>query len=192
MVNTKYQICVSGAAKGGSVEEGREIAAQIGIAIAKAGHALMTGATIGLPNYAAEAYKKAGGLMSVGISPASSKVEHVMKYRLPTLSYDTIVYTGLHYVGRDTLLITSSDAVVSLGGRLGTLHEFTIAMETDTPIGFVDGAGGISEEIEKLIDLARPLRPGATVLFHESAQQLVIDLTSHLDKEHAKYHNLYQ
>src|SRR4051812_49844184 len=120
----------------------------------------MTGATIGLPNYAAEGYKAAGGMMSVGISPAASKIEHVMKYRLPTVAYDTILYSGLHYVGRDSLLITSSDAVVSLGGRLGTLHEFTIAMETDTPIGFLDGAGGISDEIQKLIDLAKPLRPG--------------------------------
>jgi uncharacterized protein (TIGR00725 family) len=192
MISTQYQICVSGAAKGASVEEGKALAEQLGEAIAKAGHALMTGATIGLPNYAAEAYKQAGGLMSVGISPASSKVEHVMKYRLPTAAYDTILYSGLHYVGRDSLLITSSDAVVSLGGRLGTLHEFTIAMETDTPIGFLDGAGGISDEIQKLIDLAKPLRPGATVLFSDSAATLLKNLTTHLDKEHHKYHNLYQ
>ncbi|MDB5164930.1 MAG: uncharacterized protein JWL89_556 [Candidatus Saccharibacteria bacterium] len=187
-----YQICVSGAAKGDSVEEGKLLAAELGIAIAKAGHSLLTGATIGLPNYAAEAYKKAGGLMSVGISPASSKVEHVMKYRLPTAAYDTIVYTGLHYVGRDTLLITSSDAVVSIGGRLGTLHEFTIALETDTPIGFLQGAGGISEQIQTLMSLAHPLRTGAMVTFNESPEDLIKDLTHHLDKEHAKYHNLYQ
>ena len=53
-----YQICVSGAAKGQSVEEGRELANSAGLAIAKAGHGLLTGATIGLPNYAAEGYKK--------------------------------------------------------------------------------------------------------------------------------------
>ena len=187
-----YQICVSGAAKGDSVEEGKELAAQVGVAIAKAGHALMTGATIGLPKYAAEAYKKAGGKMSVGLSPAASKVEHVMKYRLPVKAYDTIIYTGLHYVGRDTLLITSSDAVVSIGGRLGTLHEFTIAMETDTPIGFMQGAGGVSEQIESLMALAQPLRSGAMVTFSDDANQLVKQLTDHLDIEHAKYHNLYQ
>lgn len=187
-----YQICVSGAAKGDSVEEGRLLAAELGVAIAKSGHALMTGATIGLPNYAAEAYKQAGGIMSVGISPASSKVEHVMKYRLPTLAYDTILYSGLHYVGRDTLLITSSDAVVSIGGRLGTLHEFTIAMETGTPIGFLQGAGGISEEIQTLMGLAHPLRPGAIVTFSESSDELVRELTGHLDVEHTKYKNLYQ
>ncbi len=187
-----YQICVSGAAKGDSVEEGRALAAEMGIAIAQAGHSLMTGATIGLPNYAAEAYKKAGGAMSVGISPASSKIEHVMKYRLPVLAYDTILYSGLHYVGRDTLLITSSDAVVSIGGRLGTLHEFTIAMETDTPIGFLQGAGGISEEIQTLIGLAHPLRPGAMVTFNESPQSLIKELTHHLDRDHTKYRALYQ
>ena len=187
-----YQIAVSGAAKGESVEEGKELARAVGAAIAKAGHSLLTGATIGLPNYAAEGYKAAGGKMSVGISPASSKVEHVLKYRLPTESYDTILYSGLHYIGRDTLLITSSDAVVSIGGRLGTLHEFTIAMESDTPIGFLQGAGGISEEVQNLLALAKPLRAGTEVLFHESPEQLVKELTTFLDGEHAKYHNLYQ
>ena len=186
-----YQICVSGAAKGDSVEEGRLLAGELGAAIARAGHVLMTGATIGLPNYAAEAYKKAGGKMSVGFSPASSKVEHVMKYRLPTLAYDNIIFTGLHYVGRDSLLITSSDAVVSIGGRLGTLHEFTIAMETDTPVGFLQGAGGISDEIQTLMTLAHPLRSSAVVYFNESPDELVTDLTKYLDTEHAKYKQLY-
>lgn len=187
-----YQICVSGAAKGESVEEGKELARQLGAAIAEAGHALMTGATIGLPNYAAEGYKAAGGKMSVGISPAASKVEHVMKYRLPVKDYDTILFSGLHYVGRDTLLITSSDAVVSIGGRLGTLHEFTIAMETDTPIGFLQGAGGVSEEIQTLMSLAHPLRSGAMVTFNEDPAALLRDLADHLDIEHAKYRKLYQ
>lgn len=187
-----YQICVSGAAKGESVEEGRELAMKLGRAIAKAGHSLLTGATIGLPNYAAEAYKAAGGRMSVGLSPAASKIEHVMKYRLPTMAYDTIIYTGLHYVGRDTLLVTSSDAVISVGGRLGTLHEFTIAMETDTPIGFLEGAGGIGDQIQALLALARPLRPGGMITFNDSPEELLKDLSKFLHKEHGKYRSLYQ
>lgn len=186
-----YQIAVSGAAKGDSVEEGKELARAMGAAIAQAGHSLLTGATIGLPNYAAEGYKAAGGKMSVGISPASSKVEHVMKYRLPTVAYDTILYTGLHYIGRDTLLITSADAVVSIGGRLGTLHEFTIAMESDTPIGFLQGAGGISEEIQNILTLAKPLRNADGILFNESPDDLIADLTKFLDVENAKYKNIY-
>ncbi len=186
-----YQICVSGAAKGDTVEESRKLATELGEAIAKAGHCLMTGATVGLPNYAAEAYKKAGGKMSVGISPASSKVEHVMKYRLPTKAYDTIIFSGLHYVGRDLLLINSSDAVLSVGGRLGTLHEATIAIETEKPIGFFIGSGGISDHIEEIIELGRPLRDDAYVAFNESADELLKDITKHLDKVNVKYKDIY-
>jgi uncharacterized protein (TIGR00725 family) len=185
-----YQICVSGAAKGHSVEEGKELAILAGAAIAKAGHSLLTGATIGLPNYAAEGYKAAGGKMSVGISPAATKVEHVLKYRLPTEAYDTILFTGLHYIGRDALLINSSDAVVSIGGRLGTLHEFTIAMETETPIGFLQGAGGISEEIKALLALSGR-EHDERVAFSNSPEELITKLVKILDEEHKKYHNLY-
>jgi len=185
-----YQICVSGAAKGSSVEEGKMLATELGAAIARAGHTLLTGATSGLPDYAAIGYKQAGGTMSVGISPAASKVEHVMKYRLPTEAYDTILYTGLHYVGRDALLINSSDAVVSLGGRLGTLHEFTIAMETDTPIGFLQGAGGISNQIQSILEAAHRA-PEEGVYFEDDADVLVAELVKFLDKRHIKYQDIY-
>lgn len=186
-----YQICVSGAAKGHSVEEGKALATAVGKALAAAGHSLLTGATVGLPNYAAEAYKHAGGKMSVGISPASSKIEHVLKYRLPTKAYDTILYTGLHYVGRDTLLINSSDAVISIGGRLGTLHEFTIAMEIDTPIGFMQGAGGVSSEIMDILHAAGREHDDG-VFFSDDADQLIAKLTTVLDVERKRYKNLYE
>ncbi len=187
----KYQICVSGAAKGPSAEEGKVLAASVGAAIARAGHSLMTGATSGLPDEAAASYKKAGGKVSLGLSPAATKVEHVMKYRLPTKSYDVILYTGLHYGGRDALLINSADAVVSIGGRLGTLHEFTIAMETHTPIGVLESAGGISAQIESLMKLLPNAKPDL-VIFEEDPDKLVARLTVLLDKLHEPYKNLYQ
>jgi hypothetical protein len=86
-----YQFCVSGAAKGDSVEQGRKLVEDAAEAIAKAGHSLMTGATTGLPEIAAKSYVKAGGKVSLGISPASSKIEHVLKYHLPTDAYDVIL-----------------------------------------------------------------------------------------------------
>ena len=186
-----YQICVSGAAKGKSVAEGKDLAMAAGEAIAVAGHSLLTGATVGLPNYSAEGYKKAGGKMSVGISPAASKIEHVAKYRLPTEAYDTILYTGLHYVGRDSLLIQSSDAVISIGGRLGTLHEFTIAMETNTPIGFLQGAGGISTEIMDILHAAGR-HSEDEVVFAETGTEVVARLCAALNSKNKKYAKLYK
>lgn len=186
-----YQICVSAAAKGTSVEEGKHLAEAAGKSIALSGHALLTGATIGLPNIAAQSYKKANGNMSLGISPASSKIEHVMKYRLPTESYDAILYSGLHYIGRDSLLINSSDAVISIGGRIGTLHEFTIALETKTPIGFIEGAGGVSTEIMDILHAAGR-KPGDDVIFGSSAEEVLRTLVSILDERNKKYAHLYK
>lgn len=186
-----YQFCVSGAAKGASVQEGRELAQSIGRELAKAHQSLLTGATIGLPNYAAEAYKAAGGTMSLGVSPAGSKIEHVMKYRLPTHAYDAILYTGMHYIGRDTLLVLSADAVISVGGRLGTLHEFTIAMESDTPIGFLQGAGGVSVEIMDILKAAGE-SSSKNVFFDTDAGKLVARLRDELNRRYAKYKDIYK
>ncbi len=186
-----YQICVSAASKGRSVEEGRDLAENAGRAIAKSGHGLLTGATVGLPNTAAESYKKSGGSMSLGISPASSKVEHVLKYRMPTEAYDVILYTGMHYVGRDALLIHSADAVISIGGRLGTLHEFTIAMETGTPIGFIQGAGGISSEIMDILHAAGK-RSDEDVIFGDNAEEVLEKLIKLLNQRNKKYRSLYR
>ena len=185
-----YQICVSGAAKGHSAEEGHLLAREAGVAIAKAGHSLMTGATLGIPHQAAIGYKKANGLMSLGISPASTKIEHVMKYRLPIKPYNSILFTGMHYVGRDALLINSADAVLSIGGRIGTLHEFTIALETNTPIGMLQGAGGISSEIG---DIMRAAGKGESeyVIISEDPVELVEKLTKLLDKIYKPYRDLY-
>jgi len=189
-MSSKYQFCVSGAAKGDSVEQGKDLAIKAGAAIAKAGHSLMTGATTGLPNAAAHGYKQAGGKMSLGISPASTKVEHVLKYRLPTQDYDAILFSGLHYSGRDALLVNSADAVVSIGGRLGTLHEFTIAMETHTPIGILQGAGGIGEQIQQLMNMLPNADPD-TIIFEDDPDELIQKMTKMLDKLHAPYREIY-
>jgi uncharacterized protein (TIGR00725 family) len=185
-----YQICISGAAKGESVEQGKELARQVGLSLAKAGHTLLSGATTGLPELTAESYKKAGGRASLGLSPAATKVEHVLKYRLPTEHYDAILYTGLHYIGRDALLVNSADAVVSIGGRLGTLHEFTIAMETDTPVALLQGAGGVSTEIVDLMKVLPNANP-ELVIIETDPDKLVERLTALLDKLNKRYQRIY-
>jgi predicted Rossmann-fold nucleotide-binding protein len=101
-----YSICVSGAAAGKTVIASRGLAERLGTAIAKSGHIITTGATVGLPYYAARAAKQAGG-MSIGFSPASSLREHMYKYRLPIGVFDFVNFTGMHYIGRDIHLVQS-------------------------------------------------------------------------------------
>jgi len=178
----KYSICVSGAAAGPTVAGAAEMARRIGIHIAKRGHILTTGATVGLPYFAADGAKSAGG-MSIGFSPASSLREHLRKYRLPRDAFDFINFTGMNYVGRDLYLIQSSDAVITVGGRFGSLHEFTSALEAHKPSGVLLGSGGAADIIPELM---RRLQPPENdlVAYDDNPERLVDQIIEVLDKKY--------
>lgn len=179
---SKYQICVSGAAAGPSIERGRELAEQVGKEIASRGHIILTGATHGLSYIAATAAKAVGG-KSVGISPASTQTEHRKVYRLPVEAFDTVLYTGMDYVGRDLFLVSSSDAVISIGGRIGTLHEFTSAVEARIPVGVLLGAGGTSDIIPAILKVAGK-EESTAIFFEKDARAVVAKICALLDRLH--------
>lgn len=179
----KYQICVSGAAAGETVTASHQLAFDLGKAIAEAGHTLLTGATVGLPHYAAMGAKKAGGL-SIGYSPAASHREHIKSYRLPTEEFDYINYTGMSYVGRDAHLVRSSDAVITVGGRMGSLHEFSTASESHKVCGVLLGSGGLADFIPVLVE--RIPTPGAAqIIYDTNPKRLVKQIIKALDVKFA-------
>lgn len=148
----KYKICVSGAAETGFCGEGsHENAELVGKEIARQGCVLVTGATIGMPYWAAKGAKSEGGMV-IGLSPAASKKAHVKTYRLPTDYHDLIIYTGFNYSGRNLLLTRSSDAIITICGRIGTLNEFTIGFEDQKPMGVLEGSGGMADHIREIVE----------------------------------------
>ncbi len=179
----RYSICVSGAASGESVVKSAKLAEALGRAIAREQHVLTTGATVGLPYYAAVGAKEAGG-MSIGFSPASSLREHLRKYRLPRDAFDFINFTGMNYVGRDLYLVQSSDAVITVGGRFGSLHEFTSALEAHKPCGVLLGSGGTADLIPELMKTLEP-PDGDLVVFDDDPVRLVAKIVAILDEKHA-------
>jgi uncharacterized protein (TIGR00725 family) len=178
----RYSICLSGAASGDTVHNAHQLAEDIGAQVATHGHVLTTGATIGLPYYAARGAKKAGG-MSIGFSPAASFREHSQKYRLPTKYFDFINFTGMNYVGRDVYLVQSSDAVITVGGRFGSLHEFTTALESRKPCGVLLGSGGAADEIPELMKILQPPHH-SLVIFDDDPERLVQKIIKVLDEKH--------
>jgi uncharacterized protein (TIGR00725 family) len=179
----RYSICVSGAASGDTVQASAQKAHEIGAAIARSGHILTTGATVGLPYHAALGAKEAGG-MSIGFSPAVSLREHLRKYRLPSNCFDFINFTGLHYVGRDLYLVQSSDAVITIGGRFGSLHEFTSALEAHKPCGILTGSGGTADQIQRLMETLEPPH-GDLVIYDDDPDRLVKRLVEILDEKYS-------
>lgn len=179
----KYKICISGSAANNCAPGAYKMAEETGYQIVKQGAVLLTGATIGIPEWATRGAKRAKG-MSIGFSPASTKREHLGTYRLPTNNMDLIVYTGADYSGRNLILTRSADAVINICGRVGTLNEFTIAFEDQKPIGILTGTGGITEEIDHILTVSKRGRRG--IVFDSDPKKLVkkvIQLLKDRDKK---------
>ncbi|MCX6790777.1 MAG: hypothetical protein NTV62_01110 [Candidatus Gribaldobacteria bacterium] len=180
----RYKICVSGAAELYCCAPNiKEIGEALGKAIVDRGCILLTGATTGVPYYAAKGAKEAGGV-SIGFSPAGSKREHLKRYKLPVDYFDLIVYTGFDYVGRDLILTKAADGMIIACGRTGTLHEFTVAFETRTPVGVMQGSGGTADLIEPV--LAKGYRPKTKIVYDTDPERLVDKLIAAIDEEQRK------
>lgn len=187
----RYQICVSGAAAGETVVGAHDLAFQLGEEIAKAGKTLLTGATVGLPHYAAMGFMNVPDSKgsSVGFSPASSYREHVATYRLPTKEFDYINFTGMEYVGRDVHLVRSADAVITVGGRMGSLHELSTALESRKVCGVLLGSGGLADYAATLLQhIEAP--GGRDVIYDTDPARLVAKVIELLDKKYADFHDV--
>lgn len=170
----QIKICVSGAADTGHCGvDALEKAKELGREIARQGAVLITGATTGFPLWVAMGVKELGGT-SIGFSPASTESEHVNVYKLPLDYMDLIVYTGFGYPGRDLLLTRSADAVICGCGRIGTIHEFTIAFEDGKVIGIYKGPWEMGDQLEDI--LAKSHRPNHNVIIGDDASKMVSDV----------------
>lgn len=179
----KYKICVSGSAVDNCAPGAFKKAYDVGYQIVKQGAILVTGATIGIPEWSTRGAKKAKG-MSIGFSPASTKREHLNTYRLPITNMDLIIYTGADYSGRNLILTRAADAVIEICGRVGTLNEFTIAFEDQKPIGILLGTGGISEEIDHILKVSKRGRKG--IVFDTDPTRLVKKIIKLLKEQDRK------
>lgn len=171
----QIKFAISGAAETGhcgidaydkGIELGRQIALQHGV--------LINGATTGFPLWAAMGAKEKGGY-TVGFSPAGSEKEHIEAYNLPVEYLDVIIYTGFGYPGRDLLMTRSSDAVLFGCGRIGTIHEFTIAFEDKKPIGILEADWETDEEIKYILEKGH--RPNTSIVFDTDPKALIERVT---------------
>jgi metallo-beta-lactamase family protein len=149
-------------------------ARRLGQVIAAEEAVLLTGACPGLPHECVMAAKELGG-MTIGISPALDRREHVQRYGSPVDGYDVIIYTGSGLMGREVTNIRTSDIVVIVGGRSGTLGEFAIAYDEGKLIGILQGSGGLTEHIDTILRICDK-ETGAKLIFDEDPERLMAAL----------------
>lgn len=177
----KIKIGISGAAETGHCGlTALDKATTLGKEIIYQGGVVVTGATTGFPLWSAMGAKEAGGI-SLGLSPAVDAKDHVQNYRLPLDYMDLIIYTGFGFPGRDLLFVRSCDAIIIGCGRIGTIHEFTIAFEDGRPIGILEGEWTMDEQIRDMIEKSN--RPGDRVIFDPDPKSLVARIMKMVEED---------
>lgn len=166
----KHSIAILGGA--GDCSEDQIIAGYtVGRECARAGKNVVTGATTGVP-YAAALGAKSGGGMVIGVSPAESASEHVLKYQRPVDYHDFIVYAGNGLAGRSSVLLQSVCGAIFIGGEFGTLLEFSAASFCDISVlGILGGVGGVSDHLPDILSNMKT-RLGGRVIFDDDPVRL--------------------
>lgn len=192
MVKMQYKIGVMG--KAGRSRELPDVLIRnskiIGKEIAGNGCILITGACMGVPDIAAKAAAKEGGLV-LGYSPAKDLKGHIE----PPLSYprpaekEIPIFTGYGKVSRNVLSVSECDGVIFIGGGIGTLNEFSIAYHEGKVIGVLEGVDGIVGKILKIEgDFNKNTGKyfGATIIKDKNSKRLIEKVIGEIKKREEK------
>lgn len=183
--HVKIKIGISGAAETGHCGlDALDKAKELGAEVVRQGGVLVTGATTGFPFWASIGAKEAHGVV-VGLSPASNPKEHVEGYRLPLDYTDLIIYTGFGFPGRDLLFTRSCEALLIGCGRIGTIHEFTIAYEDGKPIGVLEGSWTMADQIRDMV--AKGNRPADKIIYDKDPKRLVERIIDMVEADRKAY-----
>lgn len=170
----KVKVGVVGSAGGDLPDETLELCRELGRQIGRRGCVIVTGACPGLPHAAVLGAREEGG-MTIGISPALCLEEHRTRYKSPYLEYDALIFTGSGLMGREVEVVRTSDIIITVGGRSGTLGEFAIAFDDGNVIGALLGTGGITDHLEHIVGLID--KDTGTGMFYSRDPVELVDLT---------------
>lgn len=176
-MNMKIAIC--GGASGADPKANKK-AEVIGRLISEKKHALITGACPGTPYKAAKAAFKAGGKV-IGYSPATSLRQH-KKNNEPADFFSELIFVPENYQHKKNIkacyklrnidLILASDKVILIGGRYGTLNEFTLAFDFEKEIGILTGTGGAADLCKNIVKKINK-KSKAKIYYNSSPKKLL-------------------
>lgn len=146
------QIAVLGDDTDGNIKSLRkknlELAQELGRELARKNIVILCGGRGGIMEAVAKGASEENGI-TIGILPGESKDE-ANRYIHITIP------TGLGFIVRGIIIVRAADAVITIGGGVGTLAEMTAAYVHKKPIIGIEGTGGWTDRlIGKYIDERR-------------------------------------
>ena len=132
----RKQVLVVGFGKDHCTDVAYEAAYHVGFELAKCGVILLTGGLGGVMEAASRGAKEGGGFV-IGIIPQDDK-------SMSNVYCDAVIATGIGFA-RDFVTAYSADAVIVVGGGVGSLIEICAAYQNKTPIVALKGMGGVAD-----------------------------------------------
>ncbi len=175
------KIGVFGSAAGALSAEAKAKARELGRQIAKLGHTLVTGACPGLPYEAVLGAVELGG-KCIGYSPAINLEGHKKVHDFPVKGFTDFVFVPdieqlkeplVARKYRNIASVSAVDAAVIVGGRTGTMNEFTIAFDLGKRIGVLENSGGITDQAIQVLLKDLDKDNGAKIVFNSDPVSLI-------------------
>ncbi|MFH2021444.1 MAG: hypothetical protein ABIJ34_08590 [archaeon] len=186
----KYKIGVFGSAVG-STKSVEKLASELGKEIAINDCELLTGGCGGLPQIAAKSAYRMGG-KTIGYSPAHNLKEHTEVHDFPTEGYSEFVFVPEETPNsnnkffsrkyRNVISCFDCDAGIIVGGRIGTLNEFTNLYDMEKIIGVLQSSNGITDLIPLIVKTSNK-KTGAIIVYDKYPKLLVNKLLKKLGEK---------
>lgn len=154
---------------------------------------IFTGACSGIPHAVASEAAKLG-VEVWGFSPASDFQGQKQEMPNDDLSiYKKFIYLpkNFQFINdikvsrkyRNVILTALVDAGIIVGGRFGTLNEFTNLYDMGKIIGVYQGSGGVADNLEFILQKIKK-KSQAQIFFDQSPEQLIKKILSTIEKNH--------
>jgi uncharacterized protein (TIGR00725 family) len=147
------RLAIVGSATDDISSENQNVCREIGIYLAHKKIAVVTGGSHGIPGLVVKSAFEAGA-ETIAYSPDKDEEHHQLRADNISLKYFKTTNFIPGFTARRLEMIKNVDGVLVINGRIGTLSEFTMALEEGLNIAVIKNTGGIADHLEYIISVA--------------------------------------
>ncbi len=171
------KIAVFGSAGNNISLDTEKLCESVGKYLAEKGVTVVTGGSNGIPGIIIK-HAFSAGAKTEAYSPDKDEDSHKKRGDNLPLDYFTEKRFIPGFTQRSLEMIKDCDGALVVGGRIGTLSEFTIALEEGLNVAVLKGSGGIADHLEYIVSVAKKEFPNK-VIFEEDYKKAIDALIEH-------------
>lgn len=157
-------------------QRNRKLAKLIAEYMTEKGIEVVTGGSLGIPGIIAESVCELGGQTCV-YSPDRDEREHHKRIDNHHLRFYKEKKFIPGFTARSLEMIKNIDGAFILNGRIGTLSEFTIAVEEGLPVAVITETGGVANHLKQILKVSKKKYPKGKIFFTKDYKKAIDRLT---------------